>query len=59
MKCIVPFFFVPFYLHFTHGFNLDTKIPILKKGRKDSYFGFSVAEHQSVDEVTRNITNTW
>ena len=32
-----------------HGFNLDTKIPIVKKGRANSYFGFSVAQHMIAD----------
>lgn len=28
------------------GFNLDTTIPVIKIGPKDSYFGFSLAQHQ-------------
>lgn len=59
MKCVVPFIIVPLYTNLICGFNLDTKIPIIKTGQKNSYFGFSVAEHQSLDDVTRNITNTW
>lgn len=27
------------------AFNLDTSIPVFKYGPKDSYFGYSVAEH--------------
>lgn len=29
-----------------NGFNLDTSVPIVKVGPTDSYFGFSIAEHQ-------------
>ncbi|XP_011505968.1 PREDICTED: integrin alpha-PS1 [Ceratosolen solmsi marchali] len=28
------------------GFNLEARIPVLKRGASGSYFGFSVAEHQ-------------
>ncbi|XP_052797585.1 integrin alpha-6-like [Mya arenaria] len=31
-----------------HGFNLDTSIPVVKKGPDNSYFGFSVAQHQEL-----------
>lgn len=32
-------------------FNLDTKIPVIKKGPKTgAYFGYSVAEHQTTKE---------
>jgi len=27
------------------AFNLDINVPIVKEGNKDSYFGFSVAQH--------------
>ena len=30
------------------GFNLESRIPIIKKGAKGSYFGYSVAEHQEI-----------
>lgn len=30
------------------GFNLDTVIPVIKVGPADSYFGFSVAQHQQL-----------
>lgn len=29
-----------------YGFNLDTSVPIVKTGPADSYFGFSLAQHQ-------------
>lgn len=40
------------------AFNIDTKIPFIRKGEGDSYFGFSVAEHQitnSVGDVLENV----
>lgn len=27
------------------GFNIDTKVPIVKQGPSNSYFGFSLAHH--------------
>lgn len=30
------------------GFNLDTTIPVIKEGPDNSYFGFSVAQHQHI-----------
>ena len=39
-----------FYICSTIGaFNLDTKVPIVKTGPPNSYFGFSVAQHQQSD----------
>lgn len=40
------------------GFNLDTKIPIVKLGNPDSYFGFSVAQHFVYDH-RRSISDSW
>ncbi|XP_041366895.1 integrin alpha-PS1-like [Gigantopelta aegis] len=39
----------------SQGFNFDARFSVIKKGPKDSYFGFSVAEHQIVDEVSREL----
>ncbi len=36
------------------AFNLDTNVPLVKEGRFDSYFGFSVTQHQ----VYRHRTGT-
>ena len=38
-------------------FNLDTKVPIVKVGIPDSYFGFSVAEHRKTNLGTGNVEN--
>lgn len=40
------------------GFNLDTRIPIVKLGNPDSYFGFSVAQHFVYNEG-RSISESW
>jgi hypothetical protein len=34
-------------LEVTVGFNLEPRIPVVKNGRSGSYFGYSVAQHQS------------
>lgn len=28
------------------GFNLETRLPVIKIGQRDSYFGYAVAAHQ-------------
>jgi len=28
-----------------HSFNLEPKLPVIKRGEVSSYFGFSVAQH--------------
>ena len=43
----------------THGFNLDTRLPVIKRGEAGSYFGYSVAEHQQIDEKTIGETISW
>lgn len=45
---IVVNFFV-----FTHGFNLETRLPLVKQGHPGSYFGYSLASHQ-----IRNVNGT-
>ena len=41
-------FFIIYFLHISLllAFNLDTDVPIVKEWSRDSYFGFSVAQHQ-------------
>ncbi|XP_067003096.1 integrin alpha-PS1 isoform X2 [Anabrus simplex] len=41
------------------SFNLEHRIPIIKRGERDSYFGYSVAQHQSVDEGPPNRVQSW
>lgn len=39
-----------FILSIVNSFNLEARIPVVKRGLKGSYFGFSVAEHQEISE---------
>ncbi|KAL1137846.1 hypothetical protein AAG570_009542 [Ranatra chinensis] len=41
--------------YYCYGFNLETRLPVIKRGNEGAYFGFSVAEHQSFDEVKGQI----
>lgn len=43
----------------THGFNLETRLPIVKRSLEVSYFGYSVAGHQSYDEIKLQVENSW
>lgn len=43
----------------TCSFNLETRLPIVKRGKKDSYFGYSVAGHQSFDELIGEVEDSW
>lgn len=36
------------------AFNLEPRVPVVKRGAKGSYFGFSVAEHQESLSNTSN-----
>lgn len=33
-----------------NAFNLETRMPVIKSGRQDTYFGFSVTGHQIFEE---------
>jgi len=37
-------------------FNLETRLPLVKRGTAGVYFGFSVAEHQTVDAIRNSST---
>lgn len=52
-----------------NAFNLEARIPVIKRGLSGSYFGYSVAEHQELTEdgtekakswlvIFKNVTNT-
>ena len=38
------------------SFNFEPRLPLVKRGPPDSYFGFSVAQHQVTDD-TRKIVS--
>jgi hypothetical protein len=41
-------------------FNLESRLPVIKIGDiPGSYFGYSVAQHQTVNEITNEIDNNW
>ncbi|XP_012275249.1 integrin alpha-PS1 [Orussus abietinus] len=42
-----------------NGFNLETRVPLVKRGREGSYFGYSVAEHQEVIEAGTVKSQSW
>ena len=43
----------------SEGFNLEPGLPIIKKGNRGAYFGYSVAQHQSIDDLNNGIENNW
>lgn len=42
----------------TEAFNLENRLPIVKYGAVETYFGYSVAGHE-VDVINRNQTEKW
>ncbi|XP_068633179.1 integrin alpha-PS1-like isoform X2 [Battus philenor] len=45
-------------LHKAAGFNLEPRIPVIKHGETGSYFGFSVAEHLTINN-TNGLKTSW
>jgi len=61
-SCVVLCFVALVQLHFdsVSTFNLESRIPVIKIGDvPGSYFGYSVAQHQTVDEITNDIDDNW
>ncbi|XP_023726795.1 integrin alpha-PS1 isoform X2 [Cryptotermes secundus] len=51
---------VQLYFDSVLTFNLESRLPVIKLGDvPGSYFGYSVAEHQTVDEITNKIDGNW
>ena len=42
-----------------HGFNLEARIPVIKRGEAGSYFGYSVAEHQQLEGNSSSKAISW
>lgn len=42
--------------HLCSSFNFETRLPIVKRGPHDSYFGFSVAQHLISDEARKRVS---
>jgi hypothetical protein len=60
--CIVSWLVVLVQLNFHRvwTFNLESRLPVIKIGDvRGSYFGYSVAQHQTVDEITNKTDNWW
>ncbi|XP_022240395.1 integrin alpha-PS1-like isoform X1 [Limulus polyphemus] len=48
-------FFYLISIHLTvNGFNLETRLPLIKESDSGSYFGFSVAQHIDIDDKEAN-----
>ncbi|KAL0131622.1 hypothetical protein PUN28_002876 [Cardiocondyla obscurior] len=43
----------------THAFNLEPRIPVIKRGLQGSYFGYSVAEHIEVENHSFPKLTSW
>ena len=59
VQCIVNMLFFLLFASSANGFNLEPRIPVIKNGMAGSYFGYSVAQHQSVSLETGAILNNW
>ncbi|XP_012134810.1 multiple edematous wings isoform X2 [Megachile rotundata] len=46
-------------IYLGHTFNLEPRIPIIKKGLSGSYFGYSVAEHQEISDDNKEKPKSW
>ncbi|XP_076754708.1 multiple edematous wings [Xylocopa sonorina] len=42
-----------------HAFNLEPRLPVIKRGLSGSYFGYSVAEHQETYDDTTEKPKSW
>lgn len=47
------FVFILFLIKHVFTFNFEPKLPVIKQGPKNSYFGYSVAEHTILDQNNR------
>lgn len=46
-------YFLSFFIKRTLQFNFETRLPVIKNGPPDSYFGFSVAQHSTAERGVR------
>ncbi len=53
MKSIILLTIVLNLIEISFGFNLETRLPLIKEGPRNSYFGYSVAQHLIIDESTK------
>lgn len=50
--------FVFRFLIIVRGFNLETRLPLVKQGNAGSYFGYSVAAHQIRNEHNGSVAES-
>ncbi|KAG5326302.1 ITA1 protein, partial [Pseudoatta argentina] len=43
----------------THAFNLEPRIPVVKRGLHGSYFGYSVAQHVEIENHSLSKLTSW
>ncbi|KYN02758.1 Integrin alpha-PS1 [Cyphomyrmex costatus] len=43
----------------THAFNLEPRIPVVKRGLQGSYFGYSVAQHVEIENHSLSKLTSW
>lgn len=61
-SCLVMLFvsLVQFNFNCVLTFNLESRLPVIKIGDiRGSYFGYSIAQHQTVNEITNEIDDNW
>ncbi|XP_075237654.1 multiple edematous wings [Lycorma delicatula] len=59
VKIVLCFYITLLYININLGFNLESRLPVIKRGSEGSYFGYSVAEHQAVSDVSNKIEHSW
>lgn len=55
-QSLIFLFLLSFYLCLVEAFNLEVRVPIIKQGNHESYFGYSVAQHQTLND---NYSKSW
>lgn len=52
-------YLLTFSFHVSFSFNLESRLPVIKRGTEGTYFGYSVAEHQAVYEINGTVEHSW
>lgn len=64
VKIVFLCFILILWINLNYSFNLEPRLPVIKRNgaKSDSpggYFGYSVAEHQTFKEGTKEVENSW